>query len=142
MAEIAARHAELEGNLELDALMQTLVAEPVFEFHPPGAALVGGDTLRRYYARFLEHFMPLVEEVHLIGQTGDGSASVHEYQIRLRIDGRLEDHQLVAVMFGSEDRMGGERLYGSDRLLRLMLGEFEAELQPLSGRSRFTREQP
>ncbi len=141
MAEIAQLHGELEERCELEPLMDTLVAEPVFEFHPPGAALVGGDTLRRYYTQFLERFMPLVDEVHMIGECGDAHASVREYQIRLRVDGRIEDHQLVAVMFGSGSLLGGERLYGSERLLRLMLGDMESELEPIRGVTQFARDQ-
>ena len=97
MAEIADLHGELEERCELDPLMDTLVAAPVFEFHPPGGALVGGETLRRYYAQFLERFMPLVEDAHMLCESGDGNASSREFQIRLRIDGQLEDHQLVAM---------------------------------------------
>ena len=42
---------------------------------------------------------------------------------------------LVGVIFGSGDRIGGERLYGSDRLIRLMLGSFQSELTPIEGRT-------
>ena len=61
-------HAELEIAGDYEPLLATLVAEPIFEFHPPGGQLIGGETLRRYYTRFLAEFMPLVEETILIGE--------------------------------------------------------------------------
>ena len=102
-AEVTAltrRHAELELAGDYEPLLATLVDEPVFEFHPPGGQLIGGDTLRRYYTRFLAEFMPLVEETILIGEWANDAACVHEYQLRLRVDGKLENHQLVGSVYG------------------------------------------
>lgn len=135
MQSLARRHAALEQERDLEPLLETLVADPVFEFHPPGGRLSGGDTLRRYYVAFLRDFMPLVEETHLIGEWAGPDACLHEYQVCVRADGVVEPHQLVGVIFGSGDRIGGERLYGSDRLIRLMLGSFQSELTPIEGRT-------
>jgi hypothetical protein len=114
--------------------MATMIAEPVFEFHPPGARLVGGARIRRHYEQFLKRFMPLVEGTTSLGEWVNESASVQEYVIHMRVDGRREDHGVVAVLYASGDRLGGERLYGSERLLRLMLGPMESELEPLATR--------
>lgn len=133
MAAITRLHAELEIACDYEPLLATLVAEPIFEFHPPGGQLRGGDTLRRYYTRFLDEFMPLVEETILIGEWSNETACVHEYQLRLRIDGKLENHQLMGSIYGAGDKIGGERLYGSARLMELMLGPFADELVPIEG---------
>jgi len=133
MAAITRLHAELEQRCEYDPLLETLVAEPIFEFHPPGGQLVGGECLRRYYVRFLEEFMPLVEETILIGEWANERACVHEYQLRLRVNGVIEDHQLMGSIYGSGDKIGGERLYGSSGLMDLMLGPFVDELVPIEG---------
>jgi hypothetical protein len=135
MRAITRLHAELEQNCEYDPLIETLVDEPIFEFHPPGGQLIGGQTLRDYYVDFLRDFMPLVEETILIGEWASPDACVHEYQIRLRIDGRLENHQLVGSIYGSGDRIGGERLYGSDGLMDLMLGTSRSKLVAIEGRT-------
>ena len=140
MRAITQLHAELEQTGDYEPLIETLVAEPIFEFHPPGGQLIGGDTLRRYYVRFLRDFMPLVEETNLIGEWASPDAAVHEYQLRLRIDGELENHQLMGAIYGSGDRIGGERLYGSSKLMDLMLGEFRAELVPIEGRTPWMKE--
>jgi hypothetical protein len=140
MRAITRLHAELELNGDYEPLLETLVDEPIFEFHPPGAQLIGGDTLRRYYTAFLRDFMPLVEETVMIGEWADPTACVHEYQLRLRIDGKLENHHLMGTIYGSGDRIGGERLFGGPRLMDLMLGDFKSELVPIVGRTQWAME--
>jgi hypothetical protein len=137
VAALTRRHAELEQAGDYEPLLATLVDEPIFEFHPPGGQLIGGDTLRRYYTRFLAEFMPLVEETVMIGEWANERACVHEYQLRLRIDGELENHHLMGSIYASGDRLGGERLYGSARLMDLMLGPFVEELVPIEGRTQW-----
>jgi len=110
--------------------MATMISEPVFEFHPPGGRLVGGARIRRHYEQFIARFMTLVEGTTLLGEWVNETASVQEYEIHLRIDGKRETHGVVAVLYASGDRLGGERLYGSERLLKLMLGPMLAELEP------------
>ena len=139
---LAMRHGELEAECDFEPLMATLIDEPIFEFHPPGGALIGGDTLRRYYRRFLDEFMPLVESTAMLGATASEDAAVHEYQICLRVDGELQYHQVVAVLYASGDLLGGERLYGSEALLKLMLGPMIAELKPIDGPTQFEKEVP
>ena len=130
-------HAELELAGDYEPLLATLVDEPVFEFHPPGGQLIGGDTLRRYYTRFLAEFMPLVEDTILIGEWATAAACVHEYQLILRVDGKLEHHQLIGSIYASGDKLGGERLYGSAPLMDYMLGPFADELVPIESRTQW-----
>ncbi|MCH2170192.1 nuclear transport factor 2 family protein [Myxococcota bacterium] len=137
--ELAQLHSELESSRDLEPLLATLDDEPVFEFHPPGATLSGMDRLRRYYQHFLNDFMPTIEETYLMGEWSGPDAVTFEYQLRLRVGGQLEDHQLVSVMFVCGDRLGGERLYGDERLLKLMLGPLFAELEPITGPTRWAR---
>ena len=60
-----------------------------------------------------------------------------QYQVGLNIDGKMEYHQLMGCIYGAGDRIGGERLYGSDRLIDLMLGSFKSKLIPIEGPSIF-----
>ena len=142
VARLAAEHAEFESRGELEPVLATLVEEPVFEFHPPGGALVGMDRLRRYYRHFIDEFMPRVEDSFLLGEWASERAVVYEYQVLLRAEGAPrgrapEEHQLASVMYASGDKLGGERIYGSESLLRQMLGPFADELEPIRGRSRW-----
>lgn len=129
--ELARAHSGAEERRELEPLMATMVPDPVFEFHPPGAQLRGGARIRRHYEQFIARFMPLVEGTELLGEWVSGTGAVHEYRLDLRVDGKRERHAIVAVLYASGDRLGGERLYGSERLMRLMLGEMYDELEPL-----------
>ncbi len=137
MAAITARHAELEQQGKYELLLETLCEDPIYEFHPPGGQLRGGDILRAFYVEFLENFMPLVEEVIFFGEWATPIACVHEYQLGLKIDGKMEYHQLMGAIYGSDDRIGGERLYGSERLIDLMLGSCKSKLIAIEGPSIF-----
>ena len=129
--ELTRLHADLETRGELDALMKTLVDEPVFEFHPPGGSLSGGATLRGYYERFLADFMPRVEAAEQMGEWFDERAAVHEYRMRLK--GDPQTHQLTSVLYVSGELLGGERIYGGEALLDAMLGSFRAQLVEIGG---------
>ena len=48
MLELATRHARVESQKRLEELMETLVAEPVYEFLAQGLALRGGARVRHY----------------------------------------------------------------------------------------------
>ena len=92
MYELGTRHARLEAEKQLDALMDTLIENPVYEFYPLRLTMHGGDTVRRYYQQFMDDFMNKI----------------------------------------SGYRLGGERIYGSERLIRLMTGTLFDELSPMS----------
>ena len=137
MLDVAHRHGALEETGDLEPLLATLAPEPIFEFHPPGGQLIGAENLRDYYVDFIQEFMPLVEETFLLGEWADPRAVVVEYQIVLRVDGVREYHQLTASMYGAGDKLGGERLYGSPKLLDLMLGKSKQRLVPIQGVTSF-----
>ncbi len=59
------------------------------------------------------------------------SGAVLEYAVRLRIDEELVDERLIAVMPVAGDLFGGERIYSSERVLRLLLGEMIRETEPI-----------
>ncbi len=141
MTALTRLHAELEqaGTSQYEPLLETVADDPIYEFHPPGGQLIGLETIRSFYEEFLANFMPLVEDTILLGEWATGEACVHEYQLRLRVDGKLEDHQLMGVIYGSGDRIGGERLYGSPRLMDFMLGSFKEKLVPIEGISRWAK---
>ncbi len=137
MSAITQLHAQLEQEGKYEPLLETVCEDPIYEFHPPGGRLCGLDVIRDYYTRFLDEFMPLVEEVHFIGEWTTPEACVHEYQLGLRIDGEIEYHQVMGAIYGSGDRIGGERLYGTEKLMDLMLGPFKSQLTPIEEPSFF-----
>jgi hypothetical protein len=134
MTALGHRHAELEGTGELEPLMATLVPEPYYEFHPIGLCMRGGDVVRRYYEQFFEHFAPLQHDGRMLGEWVNETAMVQEYELTLNIDGALEIHNVVGVLFADAEAglLGGERVYASEAFLRRMTGSIFDELEPIA----------
>jgi hypothetical protein len=131
MLELGRLHAELETRRELDPLMETLVAEPVYEFHPLGMRMSGGDRVRRYYAQFFENFMEKIVGYELLDEWVNESSVAQEYSITVQVDGAPETHRVIGILFAEGELLGGERIYGSKRIVQLMAGEIFDELEPL-----------
>ncbi len=136
MLELGHRHARLEAERKLDPLIETMVESPSYEFHPLGLGMSGGDRVRRYYAQFFEDFMEKIVGYVLLDEWASESAVVQEYDITLAIDGASETHRVVGILFAErtpDERtlLGGERIYASERCVRLMAGPLYDELTPL-----------
>jgi len=128
---VGSKHAQVETARQLDETMATLVAEPVYEFFPAGLCMRGTDRVRRYYEHLMERFLPNVEGAALVEQWCNEDSLNQEYDIEVRVEGRLERHRVVGVLLVAGDRLAGERIYGSERVLRLMLGDLYDELESL-----------
>ena len=131
MYELGTRHAELEARGKLDELMATLVTDPVYEFHPSGLKMRGGDLVQRYYAQFIENFIPMTAGYTLVEEWVNESSVSQEYEIVLRVDGALEKHRVIGVLYAEGEQLGGERIYSSELFVRRMAGEIFDELEPI-----------
>ena len=130
MLELGRRHASLEARRELDALMGTLVANPVYEFHPLGLRLSGGDRVREYYRQFFENFMQSIVDYKLLEEWVNETSLTQEYDITVEVEGARETHRLLGILFADGTLLGGERIYGSERVILLMAGPLFTELEP------------
>ena len=101
MYELGTRHADLEARGKLDELMATLVEDPVYEFHPAGLRMTGRDRVRRYYAQFIEHFIPMTAGYTLLEEWASEKSVGQEYEIVLRVDGKLETHRVVGILYAA-----------------------------------------
>ncbi len=135
MLELGHRHARLEAERSLDALMDTLGAEPVYEFHPTSLSFRGGEMTRRYYDQFLNDFMSRIQGYDLLDEWGSERSVAQEYAIHVEIGGATETLRTVGVLFvdppsiaAGDPRLGGERIYGSELLVRQFAGEMYGEL--------------
>jgi hypothetical protein len=55
-----------------------------------------------------------------------------EYTVWLRLpDGTRERHEIIGILLFGPSGLAGERVYASERLLRLMLGPIYDETTPL-----------
>ena len=127
MLTLARLHAQLEAEQKLDPLMDTLVAEPDYEFYPMKLRMRGGDLCRRYYRQFFDDFMQKIVGYELRDEWVSATSCAQEYDISLRIDGVLETHRVLGILFVDGNRLGGERIYGSERAVQLMAGSVISE---------------
>ena len=123
MAELGAKHAKLEADCDLEGTMATVVENPVYDFHPAGVRLEGREQVRRYYEHLLAHFIPKTRGATLIEEWASASSVAQEYEITVEVDGALETHRVIGILFAEGELLGGERIFSSERCARLMLGD-------------------
>jgi len=132
MAELGARHALLEGQGDLEGVLATLVDDPVYEFHPLGRRMAGGELVRQFYTQFVERFLPLRHSYTLLGEWVNETSVAQEYDVSLDVEGIVETHRVLGILqYGERGLLGGERVYASERFIRLMTGPVFASLTPL-----------
>ena len=126
------RHAEVETACRMEETLSTLVEHPVYDFLPVGLRLEGKEAVRAYYAHLFEHFLPFVESTDLVGEWAGEDALVQEYVVHLRIDDVLERHGIIGILYVEGNLLGGERIWGSERTLRRLLGPVYDQLTPIA----------
>ena len=121
--EVAHRHAAAEASGDFEATMNTLDPEPVYEFQPAGLLLRGRPAIRTYYQHFFETFQPRIAGYQMRGEWVNEEGLGQEYWIEVRNDdGSVETHPVIGILLFGERGLRGERLYASDRMLRIMFG--------------------
>jgi hypothetical protein len=132
MAALGALHAQLEGSQDdLEPLLATLAPDPVYEFHPMRRCLRGDERVRRFYTHFFEHFVRLRDSYSLLEEWVSERSVAQEYEIELRVDGAVERFRVLGVLYARGELLGGERVYASDRFIRLLTGPMFDELEPI-----------
>ena len=124
MRELGIRHAVLESQCDIDGTMDTVIADPIYEFHPVGLRMVGRDVVRRYYEHLCNEFIPNVSS-SLVEEWVSERSVAQEYEVIWDPDGVAERHRVIGILFVAEGTglLGGERIYASERCARLMLGD-------------------
>ena len=133
MTSLALSHASLETGDDPGPVLATLEEDCVYELQPVGLILTGIELARRYYDHFFKTFRPLVAGFTLRGEWRGETAVGQEYTIWTRTapDGGLERHEVIGILTFGRTRLSGERVYGSEHLLRLMFGPVYEEARPV-----------
>jgi hypothetical protein len=133
MRELGTRHAELETAGDLEGTMATLVDDPVYDFWPIGRRARGRDLVRRYYEHLMSDFLPRRLDVALIEEWLTERSLAQEYALEFEGDEGPERHHVLGILFveGDGPLMAGERIWGSERCLRAMLGPVWDELETI-----------
>lgn len=131
-AAIAERHSRAEAEDDLETTLATLDPEPVYELQPVGRRLVGREKTERYYRWFFENFKPRVVDYTMrIGATNEKGV-IHEFDIRVRNDdGTIEQHALAGILLFGDEKLSGERVWGGERILRMIFGPLYDETEPI-----------
>jgi hypothetical protein len=124
MIALAREHVRLEERGKLDQLVATLEDDCLYELQPMGLRLEGVDLARRYYTHFFGTFLPLVVDYSLRSEWVNDRGLGQEYTIWTRSGSpdTLERHDVVGILTFGSTKLSGERLYASQRALRLMFG--------------------
>lgn len=123
LIELARTHASCEGAGDLAGTLATLEPDPVYELWPVGRAFRGMDGARLFYDHFFASFQPLIAGYELLREWVTDEGVGQEYRIDLRFpDGGEESHRVIGVLGFGRSALSGERVWASDRLLRLMFG--------------------
>ena len=126
-ADLARRHVQAERDMDMDALMATLDPVPHYEFHPLGFKLSGAANVRDMYQQFLTRRRDMASaglEQYVRTQMLTESGFIEEYGgTWTNPDGSTEMEGLVSLMAVGKGRIEGERVYTSERMLRMLWGD-------------------
>jgi hypothetical protein len=123
MHALGTHHAQVETERDLEATMATLVEDPVYELWPVGLRMQGRDRVTRYYRHLMDRFMPAIVGYELLAEWCSEESLSQEYDIEVATDDGNETHRVIGILYREGTLMGGERLYASERCLRLMAGD-------------------
>jgi len=133
LVDIAHEHAAAEAADDIGRVLVTLDPDPLYELQPMGLAFRGMAAARTYYDYFFATFRPMVAGYELRNEWVAGDGVGQEYLIDVRADdGTVERHAVIGVLTFGETGLSGERLYGSERMLRLMFGPAYDLAEPLA----------
>jgi hypothetical protein len=124
LVAVARAHAQAEAEDDLATTLETLEDDALYELQPVGRALLGKDMAKRYYDYFFTTFRPLVSDYALRGEWVNDDGLLQEYTMWATTGegGAVERHDIIGVLTFGRTKLSGERLYASERLLRLMFG--------------------
>lgn len=112
MIALVDRHAALERAGDIDAILEDLVADPVYVLHN-GKTLRGRENVREYYRRAFELAFP-----HFVGGgrvtrcVGDSAVFVED-EVIAELDGEKITFRTAALFPVEGDKIVGERVYTS-----------------------------
>jgi hypothetical protein len=128
-------HAGAEAVEDVERVLATLVAEPVFEFFPLCRKITGRANIEKFYREQYPVFAKQVLGYAVIGEWTNEIAAVQEYTIDVaETDGRQSRYYVISMMPG-DDATGlltGERLYCDEGFVRALLGPLFDRLQPIT----------
>ena len=135
LVAVAKRHAQAEAAGDIATTLATLEDAPAYELATLGISFRGKDAARTYYEHFFGTFQPWIASFELVNQWETEEGLGEEYWLDVAPPGAArERHRIIGILVFGETKLAGERLYASERLLRVMLGPAYEIAEVQSGR--------
>ena len=130
-----ARHGRAEYDGDIDAVMATVGADPVWEFHPLGVRITGRDAVRAAYEVQLRHLVPRIagSRVRTLNHGPGTYTREAEYEVRLPDGSSAWGQGITVYEFDRDGLMTAERIYGSGALVPLVERCFPPDVLRLTG---------
>ncbi|MFD0002588.1 hypothetical protein ACFVJ4_09195 [Streptomyces sp. NPDC127178] len=122
MRELMMAHSTCETDTDLQGTMNTLVENPVYEFHPARLRLEGREKVERFYREHFSSFFPLIESHAPVSECWDSHSACLEYDLRLKAPHNSQVYRIMVVLTREGQLLTGERFYVCEELARLMAG--------------------
>ena len=138
LTQVAHRQAETESSQDLEAILATMEGEPTYEYHPAGKSFTGMDNTRRLYTHFIADVQPRMVNYKLVSESvGDqGVAQEFDLLITLLGDETPTWNRIMSIMVFGDAAIVGERMYGSDKLLRTLTGPLWDDMSQITSLGR------
>ena len=120
---VAQRRVAAVESGDVDAVMAVLVDEPVLDFYPVGLRLSGHEDVRRYYGHFMTDVIPRSTGCLVASFVGQSEVAFEFITSVSDGAGGVESFRILAIQPVDGDRVAGERLYASERYVRLIVGD-------------------
>lgn len=123
MRKLVQKHSDLETNLDLEGVLETLVENPVYEFHPARLRLEGKENIRQFYRDHFDSFFPLIKSHVMINECWDNHSACMEYDLYLKEPhDPSKAYRIMVVLSEENSLLIGERFYVENELAQLMAG--------------------
>ncbi|MDA8526845.1 hypothetical protein N9K90_03775 [Gammaproteobacteria bacterium] len=91
--------------------MGTLCANPKYLYPTLGKGFSGRKNAERFYRWFFKNFSSKVVDGQLIRQWVNETSVSQEYDVVVKMHGKLEIHRILGVLFIEGDKLGGVRSF-------------------------------
>lgn len=123
MRKLVQKHSDLEANLDLDGVLETLVENPVYEFYPARLRLEGKENIRQFYRDHFYSFIPLIKYHVIISECWNTHSACIEYDLYLKEPHDLgRAYRIMVVLSKENSLLKGETIYVENEFAQLMAG--------------------
>lgn len=124
MQALVKKHADLETQLDLEGVLATLVANPIYEIFPARLRLEGKDNVRQFYQAHFTNFFPMIKSFELVNECWGEDSACLEYDLYLQAPAKPNKvYRICTVLTAKDSLLVGERFYVSDELAWYMTGD-------------------